>query len=190
MLQHLITHGEDLRMTPVNRAQLTTAVAELREELQALPEGTTADRARVLARWAGIGLVSLGDYDDAQALLRQALDAAAATGNTRAVIATELNMGDAYRYAGDTETAGIFYRRALDAARIEHPDLVDFALQHLGKHLMERGDLEPARAHLIEAHRLRLAKGDAGLVESTQAVLDRIDTIARDVRAAPAFPAG
>ncbi|MCB5164563.1 tetratricopeptide repeat protein [Streptomyces bambusae] len=181
MLQHLITHGEDLRMAPVDREQLTTAVAELREELQALPEGTDASRARVLARWSGIGLVSLGDYDDARTFLRQALDLADASGDTRGVIATELNLGDAYRYAGEAETAGAIYRSALDAARTKHPDLVDFALQHLGKHCLEQGEHEAARAHLQECLRLRIAKGDAGLIESTQAALDRLGADTRDV---------
>ncbi|MFG2999771.1 tetratricopeptide repeat protein [Streptomyces sp. NPDC048340] len=174
MLQHLITHGENLRMAPVDREKLTTAVHNLREELQALPEDADPSRARVLARWTGVGLLTLGDYDDARTFLRRALDVATATGDTRAVIATELNLGDAYRYAGDAEAAGAIYRSALDTARTQHPELADFALQHLGKYLLEQGDLIQARAHLREALHLRQAKGDAGLVESTQAALDRL----------------
>ncbi len=40
---------------------------------------------------------------------------------------------------------------------------------------MELGDLSSARAHLQEASRLRIAKGDMELIESTQAALDRVD---------------
>ncbi|MFF4392872.1 tetratricopeptide repeat protein [Streptomyces sp. NPDC001552] len=163
MLQHLITHGEDSRMVPTDHDQLTTAVEKIREELQALPEGADIARARVLARWTGVGLLSLGHHDDARVFLRQALDLAEASGDSRAVIATELNLADAYRYAGEADNADVLYRRALDGARGQHPELVDFALQHLGKHLMEQGSLTPARAHLREALRLRTAKGDAGL---------------------------
>ncbi|AXE23539.1 hypothetical protein C0216_08750 [Streptomyces globosus] len=185
MLQHLITQDDALRMVPTDRDQLAAALADIREELRVLPEGSEADRARVLARWTGIGLVVLGDYDDARAFLRRALDLATASGNTRAVIAAELNLGDAYRYAGETETADKLYRGALDAARSQHPELVDFALQHLGKHLMEQGDLVPARAHLQEALRLRTAKGDAGLIESTQAAVDRVEMLIGQAEAAP-----
>ncbi|MFJ5634682.1 tetratricopeptide repeat protein [Streptomyces goshikiensis] len=177
MLQHLITQGEDLRMVPTDHDQLTTAVEKIREELQALPEGEDIARARVLARWTGIGLLGLGRHDDARVFLRQALDLAEANGNSRAVIATQLNLGDAYRYGGEAENADAFYRRALDGARGQHPELVDFALQHLGKHLMEQGSLMPARAHLQEALRLRTAKGDAGLIESTQAAVDRVELL-------------
>ncbi|WP_079248626.1 tetratricopeptide repeat protein [Streptomyces sp. MJM1172] len=138
MLQHLITEDEDLRMVPIDPNQLANAVAGTRAELRAIPEGTDDAEARVLARWTGIGLMALGDHDDALVFLQQALDLATASGNTRAVIATELNLGDAYRYAGEAETAEMLYRRALEGARGQHPELVDFDLQHLGKHLMEQ----------------------------------------------------
>ncbi|MCX5199316.1 tetratricopeptide repeat protein [Streptomyces sp. NBC_00249] len=190
MLQHLITQGEDLRMVPTDHDQLTTAMEKLREELLALPEGTDAARARVLARWTGIGLLSLGHHDEARTFLRRALDLAAASGNTRAVIATELNLADAYRYAGAAETADGLYRKALDAAQNQHPELADFALQHLGKHLMERGDVESARAHLWEARRLRIAKGDTGLIESTQAALDRVELLISQAGTSPDAPEG
>ncbi|KJS53682.1 hypothetical protein VM98_23800 [Streptomyces rubellomurinus subsp. indigoferus] len=189
MLQHLITHGADLRMVPTDQDQLAAEVKKIREELQTLPAGTDAARTRILARWAGIGLLSLGNYHDARTFLRQALDLAAASGNTRAVIATELNLGDAHRYAGDAEIADVHYRKALDAAKIRHPELVDFALQHFGKHLMEQGDLASARAHLREARRLRIVKGDTELIESTQAALDHVELLIGQATAGANLPA-
>ncbi|MDH6108876.1 tetratricopeptide (TPR) repeat protein [Kitasatospora sp. MAP12-15] len=177
MLQHLINQDEGLRMVPIDRNELTTAVDQLRAELRALPTGSDLARTRVLTRWIGIGQMSLGNHDEARTFLRQSLDLAAAIGNTRAVVATGLNLGDAHRYAGDVQTADALYRSALSTARSQHPELVDFALQHTGKHLMERGDLAGAQAHLQEALRLRIVKGDAGLVESTQAALARVELL-------------
>ncbi|RPE33173.1 tetratricopeptide repeat protein [Kitasatospora cineracea] len=174
MLQHLITQDSDLRMVPTDRAELTAAVDRLREELFT---GPGPARARVLTRWIGIARMSLGDHDEARAFLRRSLELAVTSGNVRAVVATKLNFGDAHRYAGDIETAETFYRSALDAARSKCPELLDFALQHFGKHLMERGDLAGARAHLQEALRLRIAKGNTELVGSTQAALDRVDVL-------------
>ncbi|MFD7454223.1 hypothetical protein [Kitasatospora sp. NPDC059827] len=174
MLDHLITHDDNLRMVPTDRNELTAAIAQLDEELRALPEESDPARARVLTRWIGIGQMCLGHHGEARALLRQSLDLATAIGNTRAVVATGLNLADAHRYAGDVQTADALYRSALNTARDRHPELVDFALQHTGKHLMERGDLADARAHLQEALRLRIAKEDAGLIGSTQAALDRV----------------
>ncbi|MFD4400614.1 tetratricopeptide repeat protein [Kitasatospora sp. NPDC058478] len=177
MLDHLITHDDNLRMVPTDRNELTTAVGQLHEELRALPEEADPARTRVLTRWIGIGQMCLGHHEEARTFLRQSLDLAAAIGNTRAVLATGLNLGDAHRYAGDVQGADALYRSALNTARSEHPELLDFALQHTGKHLMERGDLAGAQARLQEALRLRIAKGDTGLVDSTQAALDRVELL-------------
>jgi len=175
--QHLITQNAGLRMVPVDPSELTTAVGQLQEELRALPEGTDPARAQALTRWIGIGQMCLGHHEEARTHLRRSLDLAAAMGNTRAVVATGINLGDSHRYAGDMRTADALYRSALDTARSQHPELVDFALQHIGKHLMERGDLAGAEAHLQEALRLRIAKGDSELIESTQAALTRVELL-------------
>ncbi|MFF2077503.1 tetratricopeptide repeat protein [Kitasatospora sp. NPDC058162] len=177
MLDHLITHDDNLRMVPTDRNELIAAVGQLDEELRALPEECDLARVRVLTRWIGIGRMCLGHHEEARAFLRQSLDLAAAIGNTRAVVATGLNLADAHRYAGDVQTAEALYRSALNTARSQHLELVDFALQHTGKHLMERGDLADARAHLQEALRLRIAKEDTGLIESTQAALARVELL-------------
>ncbi|MFE6867934.1 tetratricopeptide repeat protein [Kitasatospora sp. NPDC057692] len=184
MLQHLITQDDGLRMVPTDRNGLTTAVGRLHEELRGLPKGSNPARTRVLTRWIGIGQMCLGNHEDARAFLRQSLDLAAAIGNTGAVVATGLNLGDAHRYAGDIQTADALYRSALKTARSRHPELVDFVLQHTGKHLMERGDLAEARTLLQEALRLRTAKGSTELVESTQAALDRVELLLGDAAAA------
>ncbi|WP_083975895.1 tetratricopeptide repeat protein [Kitasatospora azatica] len=76
----------------------------------------------------------LGNHEEARTFLRQSLDLAAAIGNTRAVVATGLNLADAHRYTGDVQTANALYRSALSTARSQHPELVDFALQPTGKH--------------------------------------------------------
>ncbi|MFF7590789.1 hypothetical protein ACFZCK_25220 [Kitasatospora purpeofusca] len=184
MLQHLITQDEGLRMVPTDRHELTAAVGRLREELRASSEEAEPARTRVLTRWIGIGQMCLGHHEDARTFLRRSLDLAAAIGNTGAVVATGLNLADAHRYAGDVRTADALYRGALDTARIRCPELLDFALQHTGKHLMERGDLAEAEIHLQEALRLRVAKGNTELVASTQAALDRVELLLGDAGAA------
>ncbi|MFD7645761.1 tetratricopeptide repeat protein [Kitasatospora sp. NPDC059795] len=171
MLQHLITQDDRLRMVPTDRDELTIVVGQLRQELDVT---TDPSRTRFLTREIGIAQMTLGNHDEARALLRKALDMATAAGNTRSVVASGINLGDAHRYAGDTQAADALYRSALATARSLHPELLDFAHQHFGKHLMELGDHAGALAHLQEALRLRIAKGNAELVESTQAALDRV----------------
>ncbi|MEU3227617.1 tetratricopeptide repeat protein [Streptomyces sp. NPDC006976] len=174
MLDHLITQDADLRMVPVDRGALIARVDRLRQELAALPKGAGPARVRVLTRWIGVGQMCLGRHDDARTYLRRSLALAEVIGDTHAVVATGINLGDSYRYTGEWRAAEALYRGALDTARSRHPELVDFALQHTGKHLMEHGDLADAEALLREALRLRIAKGDGELIASTQAALARL----------------
>ncbi|MFB7126454.1 hypothetical protein [Kitasatospora sp. NPDC056273] len=70
----------------------------------------------------------------------------------------------------------LFASSIADGDRIVPIDGVfHYALQHFGKHLLEKGDLVLARSHLREALRLRIAKRDTGLVQSTQSALDRVE---------------
>ncbi|MFD8480599.1 tetratricopeptide repeat protein [Kitasatospora sp. NPDC059673] len=171
VLQHLITQDDHLRMVPIDRGELITVVSRFRQELDVT---TDPSRTRLLTREIGIAQMTLGNHDEARTLLRKSLDMAAADGNTRSVVASGINLGDAHRYAGDVQAADALYRSALATARSRHPELLDFALQHFGKHLMELGDLTKAQTCLQEALRLRIAKGNPELVGSTQAALDRV----------------
>ncbi|MFF4922525.1 hypothetical protein ACFY4B_18260 [Kitasatospora sp. NPDC001261] len=75
------------------------------------------------------------------------------------------------------ETADVLYRRAMATARSRQPELLDYALRHFGKHLLEKGNLVLARSHLREALRLRIAKRDTGLVQSTQSTQSALDRV-------------
>lgn len=177
MLAHLITHDETLRMTPADRPALAEATATLHAELLALPPGKELTRTRTLSRWTGVGLIALGQPEEALGLLHRAFGLAVREGAIRAVVATEINLADAYRYAGMTVTADAHYRTALHRARTQCPELLDYALHHLGKHLTETGHGAEARACLLEALRLREAKDNEALISSTQDALERLNAL-------------
>lgn len=85
----------------------------------------------------------------------------------RAEVAVRINLGDALRYAGDLQAAAAQCEPALALVRQSVPDRVDFALQHYGKHLIDAGRTDQAIVCLREALRLRQAKGDKELIDST-----------------------
>ncbi|GAA3047135.1 hypothetical protein GCM10020229_68140 [Kitasatospora albolonga] len=157
-MDHLITLDPTGRMVPTDRPALEHHVTALL--------ATAPTDAREL-RQAGVGLLALGRLPDATALLERAL--AAAEGPTR--VAVRINLGDAHRYAGALDAAEPHYREALRLARADHPGLVHFCLQHLGKHRTDQGRLAEARTLLTEALTLRQLLGDASLVASTEAAL-------------------
>jgi tetratricopeptide (TPR) repeat protein len=82
---------------------------------------------------------------------------------------------DAHRYAGRFDIAAPHYERALTLAGQRCPDLLDFALQHSGKHRLDTGDRLGAIACFEEALRLRVVKGDPTLITSSRAALALAD---------------
>jgi release factor glutamine methyltransferase len=168
VIDELISMDARERMVPVDAPALRDAVARLLAGGRALPA----------LRQAGVGLVALGEHTRAQAVLAEALAAAEAGGDAGAEVRVRLNLADAHRYAGRLAPAESLCRRALGIARTRCPELVDFALQHLGKCLIDRGGYPEAVDRLREALALRQAKGDAGLVASTRRAL-RLAVVAR-----------
>lgn len=156
-------------MAPVDAVALRAAVDARLAEL----DSVTAPRERLnLLRRIGHGLIALGGFGAARRVLREALSLAVELGDPRAEVATRINLGDALRHAGDLAAAAAQYEAALALARRAVPDRVDFALQHYGKHLIDAGRVDEAVECLREALRLRQAKGDPALIESTRKALD------------------
>ncbi|MFC9896263.1 phosphotransferase [Nocardia sp. NPDC127579] len=158
-------------MIPVDRAGLTARVA------------AAAPRDFAGFRQTGIELMLLGRFEEALDHLDRALELADADASDglgspgQRRISVWLNLGDVYRYQGDLGTAERLYRRAVEASRecAPAPELLSFAVQHLGKALAEQGRLDEARALLAEAQQLRIAEGDSELIESTRVALETLD---------------
>lgn len=157
----LITMDVRERMTAVDRAAL-------RERVELLCSG---ERTVVALRRAGVALVALGEYERAQALLTEALEAVDSSGTVRDQVSVRINLGDAYRYAGLFEPAMPLYRHAVALARDACPAVLDYALQHLGKGLHEQGNRTEAVDALRAALDIRRKKGDPELIESTRRAL-------------------
>ncbi|MBF6464096.1 APH(3') family aminoglycoside O-phosphotransferase [Nocardia beijingensis] len=126
-------------------------------------------------RQTGIELMLLGRYDDALDHLDRALEL---VDTEQRRISVWINLGDVYRYRGDADTAETLYRRAVEHARTAAPQVLSFAVQHLGKALAERNQPAEAHALLAEAMRLRVAEGDPEEIESTRAALETLGELA------------
>ncbi|MFI6045808.1 phosphotransferase [Nocardia sp. NPDC051321] len=125
-------------------------------------------------RQTGIEAMLLGRYDQALDLLDRALEL---VDTEERRITVWINLGDVYRYQGDAATAETLYRRAVEHARVAAPDVLSYAVQHLGKALAEQDQLTEAHALLREALDLRTAEGDAELIESTRVALERLPAL-------------
>jgi tetratricopeptide (TPR) repeat protein len=132
-------------------------------------------RERWLLGYLGNVARLLGDADAAETRLRESLALAEELGDERSAVVALLRLGDAYRCAGDPAAAEPLLRAAFARAEVAGPELRDFALQHLGKTLLALGRTDEARRCLEDARELRRAKGDATLLASTDAALQRVD---------------
>ncbi|WP_245745690.1 aminoglycoside 3'-phosphotransferase [Nocardia altamirensis] len=125
-------------------------------------------------RQTGIEAMLLGHYDQALDLLDRALEL---VDTEERRITVWINLGDVYRYHGEGHTAEILYRRAVEHARVAAPDVLSFAVQHLGKALAEQDRLTEAHDLLREALDLRIAEGDPELIESTRVALETLPSL-------------
>ncbi|GAB3651220.1 tetratricopeptide repeat protein [Glycomyces tarimensis] len=141
------------------------------ERLRRLVESTLAREsglAQAQLRQTGVGLIALGDYARAREVLRRALSRAT---TPREQVATLINLGDAHRYPGDLAGAEPNYTKAIDAARADCPEVLHFAMQHYGKHLMDARRPKRAAEVLEAVLRMRQKVGDQALIASTREAL-------------------
>jgi tetratricopeptide (TPR) repeat protein len=144
------------------------AAASRAETLAA--EAGDADARRRLLAYAGAGYRMVGRGDDAVPCLREALELAAGDPDPRAEVVALIRLGEAERCRDRFAEAEALLREALDRAK-RLGSHEDFALQHLGKCLVDAGAPDDAVPVLERALALRLERGDADLVDSTRRAL-------------------
>jgi tetratricopeptide (TPR) repeat protein len=162
---------ERLREIASDRAAVQRVLAAGR---RALAEASDVrEEVRALG-YVGNALRLLGRHEEALAAQTDALALAEELGDARAALVARIRLGEGLRCADELGRAEAELRTALAAARAQ-PELglTDFALQHLGKTLLDGGRAAEAEPLLSEALALREAKGDSALVESTRLALDR-----------------
>lgn len=155
-LTELITFDDRLRMVPADRAALEQAVGAMRELVE---RGRPDPPDPVVLRRLGVGLIALGQADQAIPVLERAVALAVVGADRRAEVAGRINLGDGHRYAGDPVASQQQYGSALALARASVPELVDFALQHQGKGFIELQRYPEAITCLTEALRPAAREG-------------------------------
>jgi len=136
------------------------------------------ERSRLLG-YIGNAERLLGRHADAIAHLLESVETAQ-PGATRTRAVALIRLGEAYRCADRPAESEKRLREALDVidADADSNDLRDFALQHLGKSMVDAGRAYEALPLLEEALELRKAKGAPDLVASTALALERAREVA------------
>ena len=168
-LSELGVFDERLRQIAADPARIEQALARASNELARTEDD--AERARLLG-YIGNTERMLGRHEHAIAHLRESAAMAQNCGDRRAHAIALIRLGEAYRCSdrlGDSEEQ---LRAALTIIADAPLDgLRDFALQHLGKCLVEAGRSDEAVPALEEALAIREEKAAADLIASTELAL-------------------
>jgi HTH-type transcriptional regulator, pleiotropic regulator of extracellular virulence genes len=162
MKPFLRQHFED---APVRRAELH----ELLNNLQICTDETEEMR---LSGRIGEHYRMLGEYNAALIYLQNAVELVRKLGDSRQEIANLLRLATTLQYADRHAEALPLFRDALVKSR--GGSYEDFALQHMGKCLVELGQIEEARTCFEAALVIRQIKGDTELLASTHEALDAL----------------
>ena len=174
-IDEMSMQDERLRDVPRDRAVVAAAVERARVALvDARRRGDLGEQQHLLG-YLGNACRLLGRTDDAIAWLTEGLSLARATGDARRSLAAVLRLGEVYRCRNEYGKAEALFREALDRAQSasELESLADFALQHLGKCLLDQGESTGAVECLERALALRQAKANPQLIASTERALAR-----------------
>ncbi|WP_391205271.1 tetratricopeptide repeat protein [Psychrobacillus sp. L4] len=90
-------------------------------------------------------------------------------------ISNLIRLGEALKYDGQPEEALKKFEQVIDACMSNTNSMfLDFAYQHKGKCLLELGQMDIALDYFQEAMKLRLAKGDQSLIDSSQKAINHV----------------
>ena len=162
----------DLRDIAVDPEEMRLALTEAQERLAQEPEPRT--RIALLGQ-IGVHSRVLGDLPVAERALSEAVQLAAELEDSRLEVVNAIRLAHVHHWAAGYERAGALLDQVLTRCRRD-PHLrswTDFALQHLGKCLLDEGRVSEAVEAFEEALQLRLEKGDAELIDSTRRALER-----------------
>jgi tetratricopeptide (TPR) repeat protein len=166
-LEPLAREGARLRWVAQDVPAVEAAAAQAEAALTS-GQKAGAEERRLLG-YLGNAYRLLGRWDDAVAVHERARDLALATGDPRAAAVGLVRLGESYRCADRYAEAESALREALSVAP---PEVAHFALQHLGKTLLDRGAAAEAAARLEAALERRRGIADVDLIRSTERALD------------------
>lgn len=161
-----------LRDTRAEDPAFWEAYGEGRAELERVREyGEPITLLRILGALGSYARL-LNRLEESVALLSEAVELSRSLHLPAFEAANLLRLGTTYQYADAPLQAEALFKMALDLSEQSSArEYRDFAWQHLGKLLVEKGLYTEARQCFEAALSLRSQKGDAELIASTRAAL-------------------
>lgn len=167
-----IAFDENLREIVTGPERVAFAIRRARKRLQqARDVGNATQILRTLGYLTDACRVA-GELDAAVRYGQEAVERARSAANRNAEVANLIRLGEAHKYRDEHAIAEPLFRQALAlSTEGDARTLHDFALQHLGKCLIEMGKYDEAIVSLEQALDIRRGKATQALIESTEQAL-------------------
>ncbi len=163
---------EDLREAPKD---LNLVLSRIDEVAAAMNEDVeTEDRVRHLGE-LGFLYRTIGELDAAEAFLGEVMELIEEDDlGPRFYVIYGIRLAHVWQWQMRFEESNPMFDSIIEVCEkvTECQDLLDFALQHMGKNLFDQGRFDEAALFFEQALLLRLKKCDKKLIESTKRALD------------------
>jgi tetratricopeptide (TPR) repeat protein len=173
-LEPLTMMDDRLRQVPRDNAAFRRVIEVGQRELEQARATGDAARLRKALTWVGTARRIAGAHEQAEADLDESLQLARDAGDSSQVIGAMIRLAELYRCRDEFPRAEILLRLTLKVIeKSGQTPYRDFALQHLGKTLIDADRANDAVPLLEEALAIRHQKRSPDLIASTEEALAR-----------------
>lgn len=161
----------NLRETPHDRSAMERGVAWLARQI--LNVSSDLHASARLKGMHGVYSRILGQLENAEESLKDAVALSQSVLDARLVYINELRLAHVYQWRGQFEQSTPMFEELLSRAEKDRHLglLLDFAMQHAGKNAFDQGKYAEALSHFAGALALRRLKNDARLLHSTETAI-------------------
>jgi tetratricopeptide (TPR) repeat protein len=158
---------DDLRDIPVDTIQMRQGLKWLSEQLKEIDENSL-EAASLLTLRGGYSRIVM-DLDEAISDLKKAHHLFEIHGKKLYAIATQIRLAHALHWKEKYTEAFALFKSLLQVCKAgEGRRYLDFVFQHYGKCLLDAGQLQQGLDQFLQAHAIRVQKGDLELISSTE----------------------
>lgn len=165
--------GEDLKEVPLDPGQMQKGTEWIKEKMA--EKDISLAKSAVLMGHIGVFCRILGDLEQSELMLKEALVIFENEELQPQIIQTEIRLASTYHwmknYKGSTELLLDSIKKINKSSDAKSKKFLDFSYQHLGKLKLEQGFLEVSLDYFMKALETRVIKGEVSLVESTEKAL-------------------
>lgn len=163
--------NNELNETPENLEEMKKGVSWLKDKSEEVDQNDLGKKANLLSQLAGYARI-IGDYSLSEESFNMTIKILEDLGNPELVFFNKLRMAVLYQNTKNLTKSSEIYLKAIKFIRGSKSKKVknylDFALHNYGKQLFEQKRYQEAMELFVEAHEVKIGKGDINSIKATE----------------------